>query len=294
MRSRRVALNRALMVSMAVVLTGTPCVAQSGGSGGAMHSWQDDVPSELGYLGLNALVAGLAGGLAQAWQGGCFVCGLTRGALGGGIAFGGRLVAAEDFAGAGLLGRQVSAVGASLARQATRKDGELLLMLPIGPLHLHVAEGPEGWRVRPKVNGPSVLLSVGLMLDPRASIDWSESASSGVAVWDVPGPFLGRERYGGLAVASNLLLFGPAAAGRDPRVSAHERIHILQWDFAFSAWGAGAEEAALDALGLGAVSEYVDLSLTPAALVGLFHLVGVRQDQHFYEREAWAIIGDGG
>ena len=78
--------------------------------------WVGDVT----FLGLNALTSGLSAGLLQVVRGESFTDGFARGALGGSVHYAGMRISAQRFDGAGLLGRQVSAAGISMVRNASR------------------------------------------------------------------------------------------------------------------------------------------------------------------------------
>jgi hypothetical protein len=62
------------------------------------------------FAASNALLAGMTPGVSQRLRGGQFGDGFARGAVAGAVAYVGRRMGAEQFDGAGLLGRQVSAV----------------------------------------------------------------------------------------------------------------------------------------------------------------------------------------
>lgn len=86
------------------------------------------------------MLGGLTAGIVQRLRGGSFSDGFARGAVGGAVAYAGRRIAAERFDGAGLLGRQVGAVGASVVRNASERRPSLeRLFFPAGPLHVYWA-----------------------------------------------------------------------------------------------------------------------------------------------------------
>jgi len=66
-------------------------------------------------LGVNALLGGLATVVQQAVRWELHWEDVLAGAAGGGVGYAGKVLAAERFFGAGLLGRQVAAMGASMA-----------------------------------------------------------------------------------------------------------------------------------------------------------------------------------
>ena len=134
---REVNLSR-LIGSMALLFmfVAGPCSAQSSrwseeDRRWAFATWVDD----LNFLSLNALLGGLTAGIVSHLQDGSFRDGFVGGAMGGGVAYVGKRIAAARFSGAGFLGREVTAVGGSMARNASLGVGVLdTLVLPIGPL----------------------------------------------------------------------------------------------------------------------------------------------------------------
>lgn len=97
-------------------------------------------------LGVNVALGAVTGGVGRVIQGGDFWDGFSIGGLGGGISYLGKYVAAQDFSGSHLLGRQTAALGASINYNAMTGRGALeTLSFPIGPVRLH--HSPEGRRV---------------------------------------------------------------------------------------------------------------------------------------------------
>jgi hypothetical protein len=125
-----------------------PLPAQSRSEEWTAPQWVGDVT----FVGANALMSGVSAGILQRLRGGSFRDGLARGAFGGSVQYAGKRLAAQHFDGAGLLGRQVSATGVSMVRNAADARPTFdRLLFPLGPLHLYVHLS-DGVTVRPKVN----------------------------------------------------------------------------------------------------------------------------------------------
>src|SRR5437868_1015216 len=87
---------------------------------------------EFTTLSANAAIGGLTAGIFQKVRGGSFKDGFTRGAFGGAIIYTGKWVAAKRISGGGLVGREITAVGTSIVRNASDGVGSLdRLILPV-------------------------------------------------------------------------------------------------------------------------------------------------------------------
>lgn len=221
------------VVSCAVVFGAavSPVAAQRGGGDWTAPAWVGHVT----FVGANALIGGLTAGVVQELRGGDFRDGFTRGALGGAVAYAGRRVAVERFDGAGLLGRQVSALGASIVRNAA--DGRPSferLFLPIGPVNVYVERRDDGRRIRPKLNLVALVTASVIAAHDEAALDWGASLSAGTLVLTAPGRWIRHEDGPVAGMASDgIIVF---AGWLDPEIFAHERVHVLQRDFFFNAW----------------------------------------------------------
>lgn len=191
-------------------------------------------------VSVNALIGGLSAGVSQAIRGGSFQDGFTRGAAGGAVAFGGRWVAVENFPGAGFLGRQLSAAGVSVVRNAGEGRSSLSrLAVPLGPLSLYVLRDSATTRVdaRLDLHGTTWLLAA--LADDRIVLDGLATISAGAPVFRSPRHRLGSDGFHprGLEIGGLILLGSDAdnLPGRD--VLAHERVHVLQYDFMQEVWG---------------------------------------------------------
>jgi len=207
--------------------------------------WGDNEPT---YYLLNSLLSGVGAGLVRAVGGGSFAEGFFVGALGGSVGYVGKKIAAKGFDGAGFLGRQIGAMGASMTRNGA--SGEAFfshLLFPIGPLYVHLDRSGEQARWWAKVDAPALLTAGYLALHPDATVDWGSTLSSGAFVFrSGRGWFLGQEAgVVGQTAAGTIIL--DEADGRDlDRTLRHERVHILQADFAFHTLGDPLESWLLD------------------------------------------------
>jgi hypothetical protein len=145
----------------------------------------------------------------------------------------------ERFGGAGLLGREVASVGASMVRNAGEGRGALeLVVLPVGPARLYLQSTRPFVRVRPDLMATGWLLYA--IQESELRFDFAMSVSAGAPV------FLADDRVilhgardtahahgameGGLIFMANVPAFG-----REPfrRLFEHERVHVLQSDQLF-------------------------------------------------------------
>ena len=77
-----------------------------------------DLGGELLVLGINAALGGATAGIAQELNGGSFLEGLREGAAGGAVVYAGKRLNTLDVDQAGLVGRMLGAVGASVIRNS--------------------------------------------------------------------------------------------------------------------------------------------------------------------------------
>lgn len=259
-------------------------------------SGPEERPRRMGdatYLSLNALSGGLSGGLLQRLRGGSFADGFTRGAVGGGVHYGGMRISAQRFAGAGLLGRQVSAVGASITRNASEERPLLeTIFLPVGPLNLYVrpSRAPQA-RVKVNLTGLAVL-SVGL-LHPEYHFDPGSSLSSGAPVFrlaDRKASF-GDRQVEGFVIGGTIMLSAMEYEEKAARVLAHERIHVLQGDWLLHVWSDPVESWALDRVPRGAaIQRHLNIDIVAiGAREAVYGALRVEQKKRLYEREAYFL-----
>ncbi len=188
---------------------------------------------QVAVASLNGLIGGTIAGLSRVIRGGSFTDAFLPGAIGGAVAFAGRRLTVERFDGAGLLAREISAVGASMVRNAGEGIGPLeRVQLPLGPLELVVLPRRAG-SVRARLQLFDAVRIVSAFTQPELDFDGWASLSSGAAVFRAPG----RALYGdeghladGLA-EGGVIYLADKTASREATVIGHERVHILQFDF---------------------------------------------------------------
>jgi len=185
------------------------------------------------YLAGNALLDGLTAGLFQLFaEEGSFAEGFAKGALGGSTAYLGKVVSVQSFDGAGFLGREIGAVGTSITRNARLGQGAMdELVLPIGPLRLYWNRVDDDFQLRPDLTA-LYWIAYGTF-DSNLTIDWRRSFSAGAPV------FLTEKA--GFAHVNATVRGGSIFLDRTLRdieqTFAHERVHVVQLDNAFGAWG---------------------------------------------------------
>ena len=190
-----------------------------------------DVGGQLATLGANALLHGLAAGVTRELRGGSFLEAFPRGTLGGAVAYAGKRVAVRRFDGAGLLGRELAAVGASLSANAAAGRGSLQrLVLPLGPLRLQL-RSDSGPHLRIKLDLHSLAWAAYAASRPQLRFDVRRSLSAGAPVFVADGYRLRSgedDRLAGIAPAGNVLLSDAQGSGQ--WVTGHELVHVLQYD----------------------------------------------------------------
>jgi hypothetical protein len=198
---------------------------------------------DLAFIGGNAVLGGITAGLLQELRGGSFWPAFRAGALGGAVAYAGRRIAVEQFTLAGLLGRELAAVGTSVVRNASDGRGMLdQLVLPLGLARLYLERDTAAARplnARLKLDLPTVLATTYLGLQGDVHFDLSASLSSGAPVFASFGRWSDGNWRGNQAAGAIWLRGNPDDPNPDaerPAVLAHERVHILQYDFSLLAW----------------------------------------------------------
>jgi hypothetical protein len=234
---------------------------------------------------INAGLGGLTGGTLAALRGGSFVRGFVQGAAGGGLVHAGKVIAAEQWTGAGLLGRQVASVGASVSMNAAERRSPLALVaLPVGPLRLYVENGA---RVHARVDVSSLIAIASFAAEEGARVDWAATASDGTLVftrsqgdeamrgWHRAGIIGYRRRAGS----------EPLPATTEEEARAHERVHMIQHDQGFLLWGRPIENVLLPRRGR--VVGWIDLGVNSLLTSVGNHLI--EHEVRPWEREAYLL-----
>jgi hypothetical protein len=214
--------------------------------------------------------------------------------FGGGVAMGaGKQVAGRRFDGAGLVGRQLAALGTSFVRAAS--EDTMVVLVPIGPMTLEVRPRAVD-RVRPRVNlvGAATVLYYVVRADTR--VDLRATLSAGAPVFRFPtetvstrdGIIFGRMDFGTLVLGA-----APSVLDDQRRMTMpHESIHVVQYDFLEHALALPPERAILQKLGVGErFLRHVDVGAISVMLAGVLQMQ-MSYDERPWEREA-VILTEG-
>lgn len=246
---------------------------------------------QLTTLGINALLGGIGGGTVRALRGGSFREGFVAGAAGGALVYAGKRLAVERWDGAGLVGRQVGAVGTSMIRNAADGRAPLeRLMVPLWIARLYVTTGPR-LSVQPRLDLAGTVSTVYQALDDKSEFDLGRTLSSGAPVFRVYDAGLEWVAYhrGGVV----LLRYSPSSRGSAEiqesvpleQSAAHERVHVVQMDQAFLLLAAPAEDWLMDRSAMTAkVHRWIDPGVLTAALY--LPEILIPYDDRPWEREA--------
>jgi hypothetical protein len=152
-----------------------------------------------------------------------------QGAVGGGVVFLGKRLAAARFDGAGFLGRELASVGSSVIANGGAGRGWVEeIWLPVGPVWFQVS--PSSLRAV-RVNLYDVGAVVWASRRSELELDWRRSLSTGSMVFlaDRHNFSYGRGQTAGLTVGGVMLL--SVAAPNLEAVQRHETTHVIQNDF---------------------------------------------------------------
>lgn len=204
---------------------------------------QPDWIVDVGVAGANALSGAVTAAVTAAIRGDAVPEAFIKGAVGGAAVFAGKRVAVEQFSGAGLLGRQVGSVGASIVANGGAGRGWVEeVWLPLGPVWLQASPSSDfGARLD--------LLNVGVTAwaveRPELEVDGRRSLDSGALVFTSPGHRITNSDgdVNGVAMAGTIALGAMAPIDVDV-VERHERVHVIQYDYfvhtvsrPFEKWG---------------------------------------------------------
>lgn len=237
-------------------------------------------------LAVNGAIGGLAAATRAAFTGRDPARAFLRGAGGGLLVGAGRQVAGSRFDGAGLLGRQLSALGLSAIRAATADTAAWLV--PLGPLKLSVVPASSD-RLRARVNLTEVTAMLYYVVHDEARLDGRASLSAGAPVFRVPGRTF--ETADGEALGrmdAGIILLGaadePYRVRRDIALG-HEAVHILQLDFGTEIVTGALEEQAMRRLFGDAAADRLDPGVLSPLLLGGLNLI-TRYADRPWEQEA--------
>jgi hypothetical protein len=222
---------------------------------------------------------------------------VAQGAAGGVAMSLGRQMAGSGAPGSGLLGRTVHAGGLSLVAAAVSDDR--VLLLPVGPLTLHVPT-ESGRPLRARIDAADTFVLLQTAFAPGTRLDAGASLSAGAPVFVRPQARMRDPTVRGYARLGTVVLSdAPHSDYARATLLAHETIHVLQLDALRLLAAHPAERAVLGRVpGFGVVGRHIDVGLVAPAVVSALH-VSVERHRHPFEREAYLlsigrIPGDGG
>ncbi len=232
--------------------------------------------------GANVLLSGITAGITQELKGGSFRDGFSRGALGGLFIYAGKRVAVEQFDGAGLLGRQVNAVGASIVRNAADGVGSLdRLVFPVGVARVYWQRAPQR-SVHVKLDPVAAGWTVYGVVERELTFNTRESFSAGTPVFQTNDKIIsfGDNQHAGGVVKTGVIFLSDVSGWGDAflqRAYAHERVHTLQMDHIFMNWIEPNDDRLLRLLPGGAVvNRWLDVN----ASTEILQLLGPLFDRH--------------
>jgi hypothetical protein len=242
-------------------------------------------------LSANAVLGGLTAGILQELRGGSFKDGFARGALGGSVVYAGKRIAASRFDGAGLTGREVAAVGASVVRNASDGIGTFdRLILPAG--FVRVYWDRKNRDVAFKLDVVSAGIVAYAIAEDDLVLDGGRSLSSGTPVFRTEGKVItygtGDQHAAGVSRAGTVFRADVRPWGDEflDRAFAHELVHVVQDDQLFITLNDHLDDWAFSRLGAaGRIGRYVDINISSQVLVVLSRMIENHADRP-WEMEA--------
>lgn len=243
------------------------------------RSWQ----AEIETAGINAALGVVTTMLSHAFRHEPIWSGVAEGAAGGAVMYAGKRVTVEHFDGAGFLGREVGAVGASVVRNAS--DGRPALsrlILPLGLVRLYV-EPRERSPVHARLDLAGAIVTAYSVADPDLHFDPGATLSAGAPV------FVHDPRNVSASHIAGVVWLPDADFVDSPdAVFAHERVHALQYDEGFIAAAGPVERWLFPQVPHGEwLERYVDLGLNVPVWGMLNLLIDYRSRP--WEREAYFL-----
>lgn len=209
-------------------------------------------------VALNGAVGGVLGAARALVAGKDVRRGVIRGVQGGVLAGAGKQMADLEFPGAGLLARQVSAVGISVIHSATQDT--LVIFSPLGPVTL---EWTPARRQAPnlRVNVVETAAVLYYATSSGTRLDLGRSLSFGTPVFVRARPIDDEDNAG--FEAYRLIVVSDAA---NPQTRSHELVHVLQQDQVTYLVGNPLESALVSRHAPGWFRRHVDLGATSELL----------------------------
>jgi hypothetical protein len=245
-----------------------------------------DTPRWMGHMtaaSANAVFSGLAAGITQELKGGSFRDGFTRGALGGFVIYGGKRIAAENFSGAGFLGRQIAGVGTSMVHNAADAIGIFdRLVAPVGIARIYWSrKPPRNWQF--KIDVVTAGWTIYGIVERELEFDAGESFSSGAPVFTTRKRLIIEDGNQVSGVTGGGVIFVGEVSSSEPaelrRTHAHERMHVLQMDQLFLTFNEPYDNFLLRRLPYGTtINRWVDLNFS-SIVMSLLSTVLVYSDR---------------
>jgi hypothetical protein len=278
--------------------------AARGASGQALER---DRAAHARFLALNVAI-GATASVAHALASGAPVrAALAKGLLGGSLMSGGMELVGTESRAARFAGLQLTAVGASVARNTDAGAGLFSdVTLPIYPFYIRVQpQAPRPVTARLSVMSAARLASV-MTGGSRPRIDWTETFATGAPVlrspkWRLPSSSCPLPCDGAFAQHNAGVVVYSASAGTDydlERSLAHESLHLAQQTRDAVLDAIPMSDAALGRLGAGGrlLSRFLVLDvLMPLRVIdeGELRMRGGPRRSSWYETEARAFAPGG-
>lgn len=215
----------------------------------------------------------------------------VRGGVGGLLAFAGRAVAAQEFDGAGLLGRQVSAVGIGFLEtpQGLLPD---VVSFRFPALVVRASNRDGTLRLKPAVDASGILVAAYFVARSDVGMNWSRTLSAGTFVLEATGTVFEHdgEVVNGAAVSTTILL-SELSSTLMSQTLRHESVHVLQLDLLSGAVFAPVERWLARRMGLAGVTAHVEVNLLRELSLGATAVVlGDRLATWPFELEANTLV----
>ena len=241
----------------------------------AQSAAEERLRGDIELLVGNVVIAGLAAGVAGWLNDRRFWKAMVGGAAGGATMYVGKRLATADSEAWGLLGREVSAVGASMTRNAAFGSAILdTLLVPIGPLRLYWSSR-ERRIAHVRLDVEELAWAVYGFSSERFRFDRRRSIRAGSFVFTTSqGILWPGDGISGVAHSGAIFLDENGLA-ETPRILSHELAHVLQIDYLKIAFGLPAERLILRELGWddALLFEHVDLGVGHYPFRFLFHVL---------------------
>jgi hypothetical protein len=236
---------------------------------------------------INAALGGLTAGIARGVQREPVLRGFFDGAIGGTVTYGGKWISGQEWCGAGFVGREIAALGASMVANAAEGRAPLeRIFLPIGPVHLHI-DRSEPVSVRAKLDVLGTLATTYALVHPDMQLRWTSTISAGTAVFEDRSP--DEVDWYGRMLGGVITIRRERGSGPWRRTLSHEQVHVAQHDFSAHVWGEPLERWILGRVPGGEwVHRHFDLGLD-FLIWGGAHLMMSNARRAPWEREAYFL-----